>query len=52
MPVPNTSFVRPFGAGKAFAQIVVTESYTFTRRMSTTACPHSLNTFKVSSYQN
>jgi hypothetical protein len=32
--------------------MVDAESYTFARQMSTTASPHSLNTFQVSSYQN
>jgi hypothetical protein len=35
----------------AFAQLVVPESYTLTRRIPTPSSPHSLNIFQVPSYQ-
>jgi len=36
----------------AFEQGIVAESYTLPRRKLTPFCPHSLNIFQVSSYQN
>jgi hypothetical protein len=59
-PVSNISASGTLWAGSvplvhgtnAFTQTVVAESYSLASRVTTPSCLHSLNTFRVSSYQN
>lgn len=59
IPVANTSAARIVRAGtvtlmyviNAFAQVVVPK-YTYHRQANTPSCPHVLNSYQVSRYQN
>jgi len=59
IPVPNTSAARTLRAGtvtlmyviNAFVQVVVSKC-TYPRQANTPSCPHFLNSYQVSRYQN